>query len=124
MRARVLTVIRQDPLWYGRILFQRWVAIQRDATPAALVVGPLPLSVPFAGWLTGPVLLLALWRRRHLHALLIVFMLPLSAVALFVYSAKGMTNYGVAHLVALAVVIDLVVRSRKSEVQPGRTHVR
>jgi hypothetical protein len=43
--------------------------------------------------------------------MLILFVLPLSAVALLVYSAKGMTSYGIAHLIALAVAIDLLVRA-------------
>jgi hypothetical protein len=80
----------------------------------------MTLPVPGAGWLTGPVLLLALWRRKFFHARLILFVLPLSAVALLVYSAKGMTAYGIAHLIALAVAIDLLVRAWKPVVVAGR----
>lgn len=111
VRARVLSEIRRDPLWYGGILFNRWLAIQRDATPAALSLGSMTLAVPGTGWLTLPVLLFALWRRKFFHATVILFVLSLSAVALLVYSGKGMTYYGIAHLVALAVAVDLVVRS-------------
>ncbi len=112
VRRRVLTAIRTDPAWYAGILWQRVLAIQREATPAALSLGSTTLALPGAGWLTVPVLLFTLWRRRYFHAMLILFLLPLSAVALLVYSAKGMTSYGIAHLVALAVAIDLLVRAR------------
>ena len=45
-----------------------------------------------------------------MHAKLLLFTAPLSAVALFVFSGKGMTYYGIAHLIALAICIDLGVR--------------
>ena len=55
--------------------------------------------------------------------MIILFVLPLSAVALLVYSAKGMTFYGIAHLIALAVAIDLLVRARKPAAVEGRFDV-
>jgi hypothetical protein len=112
VRARVLGEIGRHPAWYAGILWQRLIAIQQLATPAALSLASLTLALPGAGWLTLPVLLFALWRRSLLHALLIAFMLPLSAVALLVYSGRNMTSYGIAHLIALAVAIDLFARWR------------
>jgi hypothetical protein len=123
VRTRVLTEIRRHPFWYARILFQRAVAILRDATPAALSLGTHTVGVPGAGWLSIPVLAFAFWRRRFFHAMLILFVLPLSAVAMIVTSAKGMTFYGISHLIALAVSIDLVVRSRRAALVEGRDRV-
>ncbi len=120
VRARVLTEIRRDPLWYGRILLHRALAIMRDATPASLTLGSNTVGIFGAGWLTIPVLAFALWRRRFFHAMLIPFVLPLSGVALFVYSGRGMTYYGIAHLVALAVAIDLLFRwCREAPIEAG-----
>lgn len=112
VRSRVLGEIRRDPGWYAGILLQRAVAVLRDATPVALSLGTVTLALPGAGWWLLPVLAFALWRRRWFHAMLIAFTLPLSAVALLVYSGQGMTFYGIAHLIAVAVAIDLFVRSR------------
>jgi len=81
------------------------------------------VGLPGAGWLLIPVLVFAFWRRRSFHAMLILFLLPLSAVAMFVYSAKGMTFYGISHLVALAVAIDLLVRAGRAVPPQGRTDV-
>lgn len=110
--TRVLRDIRQHPAWYAGVLGQRVLAILRDATPAALSLGPFTLAVPGAGWLLLPVLAYALLRRRYFHAALIAFTLPLSVVALLVYSGRGATFYGIAHLIALAVAIELFVRAR------------
>jgi hypothetical protein len=55
--------------------------------------------------------------------MLILFVLPLSAVALLVYSGQGMTYYGIAHLVAIAVVVDLLVRWRRVAPVEGASHV-
>jgi hypothetical protein len=123
VRARVLGEIRQHPQWYARILLQRAVAILRDATPASLSLGSLTVSIPGAGWLLIPVLAFALWRRRFFHAMLILFVLPLSAVAMIVYSTKGMTFYGISHLVAVAAAIDLLVRSKRTALVEGKTDV-
>jgi hypothetical protein len=123
VRSRVLTEIRHHPWWYAGVLLQRLLAIQRDATPAALSLGSITIGVPGAGWLTAPVLLFLLWRRRYLHASLVLFVLPLSAVALLVYSGKGMTFYGIAHLVALAAAIDLLVRFARAGAVAGTPHV-
>lgn len=123
VRRRVLGEIGAHPLWYIRILFARIVAIQRDATPAAISVGSSTWAVPGAGWLTLPVLLLALWRRSMFHVMLIAFLLPLSAAALLVYSAKGMTFYGLAHLAALVAGADLVRGLRSPVPTKGVPHV-
>ena len=122
VRARVLSVLRAEPLWYAGVLVKRALAIQQYATPAALSFGAVTLTLPGAGWPTLPVLLWACWRRRWFHAALIAFTLPLSALALLVYSGRGMTYYGIAHLVALAVAIDLVVRARTSQPTPEPVH--
>ena len=81
------------------------------------------MGLPGVGWLMIPVLAFAFWRRRFFHAALILFLLPLSAVALIVYSAKGMTFYGISHLVALAVAIDLLARTRRAAPAEERPHV-
>jgi hypothetical protein len=123
VRDRVVSVIRADPLWYARILLKRAGAVLGQATPAALSVGVAQLRLPGIGWLLIPVLLLVCLMRRAFEVKLILFMLPLSAVALMVYSGRGMTNYGIAHLVALAVAIDLLVRIRRGAAGHGRGHV-
>jgi len=106
VRARVLDVIRRLPLWYAGILGQRLLAVLRDASPASVTAGAWTLGVPGCGWLLVPVLLGVLWRRRRFELLLLLFTLPLSALAVLVYSGRGMTLYGIAHLLALAVVLD------------------
>jgi len=122
VRDRVVSVVRADPLWYGRILMKRAGAILGGATPAALSVGVTQLRLPGVGWLLMPLLLLVCFIQRTFEAKLILFTLPLSAVALMVYSGRGMTCYGIAHLLALAVAIDLLVRARRPKAAGGRDH--
>jgi hypothetical protein len=97
-------------------------AILGGATPATLSVGVAQLRLPGVGWLLVPILLLLFVRRRGFEARLILFMLPLSAVALMVYSGRGMTHYGIAHLVAFAVALDLVARQRLAALARRRRH--
>ena len=124
VRDRVVRVVRADPLWYARILLQRAGAILGQATPAALSVGVAQLRLPGVGWVLIPVLVLSCFLRRTFEVKLILFTLPLSAVALLVYSGQGMTYYGIAHLVALAVAIDLLMRARRAAAIERMGHVR
>jgi hypothetical protein len=122
VRDRVLGVIRAHPLWYAHILLKRVGAILGQATPATLAVGVVQWRVPGAGWLLAPMLLLLLALRRTMEVKLVLFTMPLSLVALAVYSGRGMTGYGIAHLIALAIGIDLLVHAYRSSRLRGRPH--
>ncbi len=111
VRERVLGTIAAHPFWYARVLGQRALAVLRDATPASLAAGPYAVALPGAGWLLAPLLALFAWRRRR-YAALVLFALPLALPALLVYSGRGMTYYGIAHLVAIACGIDWLARAR------------
>ena len=115
VRGRVLKDVREHPGWYAGILWQRLGAILRDATPVGFSIGSSMAGLFGLGWLPIPVLAFAFWRRNYFHAMLVLFVLPLSATALLVYSGKGMTFYGIAHLIALAVAVDLLVAAARSE---------
>jgi hypothetical protein len=124
VRDRVVSVIRADPLWYAGILLKRAGAVLGQATPAALTVGVTQWRLPGVGWALIPILVLSCFLRRTFEVKLILFMLPLSIVALAVYSGRGMTYYGIAHLLALAVAIDLLVRARRAQAIERRDHAR
>jgi hypothetical protein len=119
VRDRLVSIVRADPLWYAGILLQRAGAILGRATPATLTIGVVHHRIPGVGWLLLPLLLLVCLLRRAFEAKLILFTLPLSATALLVYSGGGTTNYGIAHLLALAVGLDLLVRARRGGVGDG-----
>jgi hypothetical protein len=114
VRGRVLGTIARHPLWYARVLAQRALAILREATPACVSFGAVTLPLAGVGWLLVPLLAWMLVRRERLHAGIVLFTLPLALLALLVYSGRGMTFYGIAHLVALAAGVDLLVRWRTS----------
>ena len=111
VRDRALGEIRAHPLWYAGILLRRAGAILGQATPAALTVGVAQLRLPGVGWLLVPIVLLMCFLWRSFEVKLMLFTLPLSAVALLIYSGRGMTCYGIAHLIALAVAVDMLVRA-------------
>lgn len=122
VRDRVLGTIRAHPMWYARILAQRLGAVLGGATPASLSVGVAQLRAPGVGWLLVPILLLLAWRRRGAELKLVLFALPLSAAALLIYSGRGMTHYGIAHLIALAVALDLAWRAWRGRAAAEASH--
>jgi hypothetical protein len=112
VRRRVLGVIAAHPLWYARVLGQRAWAILGTATPASLAYGARSATIPGTGWLLVPLVALFVWRRRWLYLALTLFSLPLALPPLAVYSGRGMVFYGIAHLVAIACVIEMLARPR------------
>jgi hypothetical protein len=62
------------------------------------------------------------FQKRAFEVKLILFTLPLSAVALLVYSGGGTTAYGIAHLLALAVALDQLIRAARASTTEMRTH--
>ena len=124
VRDRVFSVLRADPLWYAGVLLKRAGAILGHATPAAFTIGVVRWRVPGVGWLLLPILALVALMRRAFETKLILFTLPLAATAMLVYSGGGTTNYGIAHLLALAVALDLLVRAARVRMGDGREHGR
>ena len=102
VRGRVTGEIARHPLWYARILGQRVLAVLGDAVPAGIAAGRWTLALPGAGWLAPLLFAAFVWRRRRFEAALVAFVLPLSLLPVMIYSGRGMTFYGIAHLVALA----------------------
>ena len=124
VRDRFVNIVRADPLWYSRILLQRAGAILGRATPASFTIGVVRYRVPGVGWLLPPMLLLVCLLRRAFETKLILFTLPLVATSLLIYSGGGTTNYGIAHLLALAVGLDLLVRAWRARAGDGRENGR
>jgi hypothetical protein len=120
VRGHVLAEIQRDPAWYVGILLQRLLRQMREATPASLRVGAWHVEIPGAGWLVLPVLAWALLRRRWLEAGLAAFTLPVGAAAMVIYSGRGMTGTAVAHLLALAVLLDAIAAALLARVPARR----
>lgn len=96
-------VIR-EPLWYAGILARRAARISTETVRPQIALSTtsvVPLPMPS---LIVPPLLIAAWVFKRWSALkIILFSYSVSLPALLVYSGRGMTNYSVYHLCALAV---------------------
>lgn len=108
LRSKVLRDITHDPLWYLGILAQRAWRILTQTTPLRLAWGTVWVSLPMHGLLALPVLCLLAWARAWGLLKLVGFFVPLSLVALLVYSGKGMCYYSCYHVGVAAVVCALL----------------
>lgn len=112
IRDKVLTDVRSDPGWYGRILAHRFRRILFDNAPAQVAWGSHRLRLPAAlgGWLVLGALVAFACLRDFTGIALILFTLPLWAAPLLVYSGRGMSSYAsVSHSVAAAVLAGLII---------------
>jgi hypothetical protein len=103
LREKVVRDIWNDPLWYLSGLGERSLKILRDTTPLSLAVGRWHAALPLNGWIALPTVLVLLVLRRHVLLSVVAFTLPLSLIALLVFSDFGTTHYSVFHLVSVAV---------------------
>jgi hypothetical protein len=114
IRDKVVGDITRDPLWYADILAKRTMRILAQTPPIALNAGggaPLFSTTSAIGLVCVPlVALLALMRRWTLLKILL-FTAPLSAPALIIYSARGMTNYSTFHYFGAAILLALGART-------------
>jgi len=105
VRARVMELIVQDPLWYSSVLLNRVVRVLTTAAPLRLGNYLVPIPLPLA--LIAVTLVLCIHKRSHL--LLIAFVTPLSATAVVVYSGGGTAYLSALHSVCLALLVERTI---------------
>lgn len=97
MKDKVLSDIKNDPLWYLTILFKR-------------IIRTLTVTIPFSyvGWLIFIVVFLFIKRHQWFHLKLLLIALPLSATSIIIYSGDGATYNSVfAYFVIMGALIIL-----------------
>ena len=111
LSAIVQDALRNDPVWYAGILWQRFDRILTDQTPIRIVVGTLTiLAFTYHGALAILVLLGTVrWRRWPETKLLMLSAAP-SLTPLLIFSGKGATYYSIYHIVAAAIAIAMTVQ--------------
>ena len=123
LREKVLTDIKNDPLWYLGILLKRTNRIFNPATPVRLGLGSRFIDIPFSTWLVLAMLPCLLLVRRWEQLKLLIFYAPTSLPALLIFSFGGFTNPTAFHLVAFALISCWVVHAATGLVT-NRTHQR
>ena len=109
IRDKVLADVKKDPRWYLGILGKRVMRLLTDGTPIRLSWQTGWYDFKLTGiWFVSLVALALLARARFL-AKALLFTLPTCAAPLIVYSGRGMSYYGIFHLVMAAMVGVLVV---------------
>ena len=121
VREKVLDTIRNDPGWYVGILRRRLARILTVTTPFSVAGFGHWASCASSGWIFVPALLGSMLARRRVLVGLLLFTLPLVAPALLVFSMRGMTYFGIFHLLSAAVLVQLGVEvaRRRTVVGPG-----
>lgn len=100
MKEKVLSDIKNDPLWYFTILFKR-------------IVRTLTITIPFpyVGWLIFLVAFYFIKKRNWFDLKLILIALPLSATSIIIYSGDGATYNSVfAYFVIMGLLVFLSER--------------
>jgi hypothetical protein len=108
LKRKVLEDIRSDPLWYLGIIARRAWRIITDTTPAGIAVGGHIWRIWRNGLIFIPGLLILIVARRWDLAKLMLFPLPLSAVALLAYSGETETHFNIYLQVTIAIYLWLI----------------
>lgn len=107
LRDKVLADVAEDPLWYAGILARRAWRILIETIPPQLTLSTTTI-VPlwFPGVLVPPLAVLAYLLRRWAELRMLLFSAAVSLPSLLVFSGRGMTNYSVFHLCAIALLVS------------------
>jgi hypothetical protein len=114
LRADVLEHIREDPLWYARILTKRIWRVLAENTPPSIAVGRYQLRLPIPGALIaiGACVLIGvlLIGCEWFYLKLLFIPVALAATPLLIYSDHGVSYYSVVHLFIVAIGLALIGR--------------
>jgi hypothetical protein len=122
IKGIVQDTIRNDPVWYAGILWQRFNRILTDQSPIRIVVGTLTiLAFTYHGALAILVLLGTVrWRRWPETKLLMLSAAP-SLTPLLIFSGRGASYYSIYHIVAAAIAIAMTVQYLRARMRdPSR----
>ena len=115
LRQNVVSDILHDPAWYAGILARRLLRLFTETTrPQITLSSTASLPLPFSALFVVPPLALAAGiRRRWTDLKILSFSFAVSLPALLVYSGRGMTDYSLFHLCALALVAGAMSESSR-----------
>ncbi|WP_344924343.1 hypothetical protein [Aquimarina addita] len=94
MKEKVLSDIKNDPVWYMEILCKRVIRTMTRTIP-----------VPYLGWLLFPLAYFLIRRKYWDWIKLIVVSLPLSATSIIVHSGKGSTYNSLFVYFVLTIIV-------------------
>jgi hypothetical protein len=104
IRAKVLSDITNDPLWYLDILARRAWRLLDEPSPVRVDVAFRHVPIPLHGLVLFP-LAAMLWSARSRFALkLLLFTLPTCITPLVIYSGQGMSYYALYPIPAAAIL--------------------
>lgn len=109
IRDKILSDIAKDPRWYFGILKKRTWHILTETTPVRITWSRDWITIPWRGLFALPLVLFLASMRQRFLAGICLFTLPTVTSALVIFSGKGMTYYGVFHIVAFAVTLGIVI---------------
>ena len=108
VRDKILHDISHDPAWYLGVLAKRVGRIFTATTPIRLTWRSGWTNLPWRAVFVVPLLLLLVAARSRFLVGLLLFTLPSLTTALVVYSDRGITYYGIFHIIGFAVLAGIV----------------
>ncbi|MBI3556984.1 MAG: hypothetical protein HY074_12030 [Deltaproteobacteria bacterium] len=105
LRERLLEDFRRNPGWYARLAAKRVRRMLFESPPLQLNLVLTTVEAPLRLWILIPLLLWAAATRRFFELKLMIFLLPLGATALLIFSDLGTINYQIAHLAGAALFL-------------------
>jgi len=94
VKAKVVSDIKNDPMWYVTILIKRVFKTLTTTIP-----------LPYVGWLIFPLTFYLFKKKKWSLLKLILVSLPLSATSIMVYSGKGSTYNSVFVYFIMAIIL-------------------
>lgn len=111
IKTKVISNIRQDPLWYAEILFKRLIRILSNTLPFR-----------YCGWLIF-LAVFVLLKRKSMALLWFLFCsFPLSLTPFLIYSGGNSTYNSLFPIIALAILITFLLEKIKFIISRYSTH--
>jgi hypothetical protein len=101
MKEKVVNDIKQDPIWFSKVLLNR-------------IIRTLNISLPFKffGWLSVHFLLLLLYIKEYEYLTYILSSFPLLFTQIFIYSGDGTTYNSLFSLLSFTIIIYILIKNK------------
>lgn len=109
IKQEVVTLLKNDPLWYVGIVGKRIIKLFSNVTPLGVSLDSNFYKIPLSGWVFLPTTILLIKKKQFEYLKVLLFSISLSIPIIAIHSSKNITGISVYHIFNIAILASLAI---------------